>query len=66
MPAEPHGDLYPGCSPRLWWACSEPERPPDPFVLWDYDCSACRVKARVVVAAGGPGTAVLGRHFNLE
>lgn len=29
-----------------WYACTEPERPTDAFVMWHYhDCMACRIKA---------------------
>jgi hypothetical protein len=32
-----------------WYACDEPERPTDPYVLWHYDdCEACLIKARAV------------------
>ncbi len=38
----------------LWYACSEPERPTDAFVLWHYagggvDCTGCRVKADLLL-----------------
>lgn len=35
----------------FWWACHEPERPPDAYVRWHYrDCSACRIKIAAVAA----------------
>jgi hypothetical protein len=30
----------------LWFACTEPERPTDPFVTWHYEeCTGCQIKA---------------------
>lgn len=35
---------------REWYACSEPERPTDAYVLWHYSgCVACRFKADALV-----------------
>lgn len=31
--------------PGSWWACSEPERPPDGGVTYDEKCPACMLKA---------------------
>lgn len=35
-----------GCPVRTtWFACEEPERPPDPYVVWHYhSCRGCLVK----------------------
>lgn len=34
---------------RLWFACSAPEKPTDPYVIWHYNgCNACRLKAQAV------------------
>jgi hypothetical protein len=33
----------------VWLACSEPERPTDPWVIWHYEgCRACRIKAALL------------------
>ena len=38
---------------EFWYACEQPERPPDPYVLWHYDdprtgpCAGCAFKAHV-------------------
>ena len=35
----------------LWFACTEPERPTDPFVTWHYEeCVGCRVKAAALAS----------------
>ena len=39
--------------PWEWWGCMEPERPYDPSIFWDDHCSACMVKARLVLTAEG-------------
>lgn len=56
-------------TPGPWYACSEPERPTDPYVVWHYDdCPACRIKAQVVLnkmqqdMAPSTGT-MLGEHL---
>lgn len=59
MSAEGHAEIYPGASPLLWWACAEPERPPDPYILWKQGCRACLLKAETTIAAGGPGVDAL-------
>lgn len=34
-----------------WWlACEHPERPPDQWVLWSWDCDACLLHMRAAVA----------------
>jgi hypothetical protein len=44
-----------------WYACSQPEREPDPNVVWHYeDCPTCRFKMGVQVARN-PGDEVVGR-----
>jgi hypothetical protein len=65
MSVEGHGRPWPAASDLLWWACEEPERPPDPYIMWKDDCPACLLKARVTVAGGGPGVDILARHLNL-
>lgn len=35
----------------LWFACAEPERPTDAFVMWHYrGCRACSIKVDVLSA----------------
>jgi hypothetical protein len=40
-------------SAESWFACEEPERPTDPYVLWHYavgdDCAGCRLKAKLLL-----------------
>lgn len=33
-----------------WWACSEPERPCDPWTSFDEDCIWCLGKAKLYLA----------------
>lgn len=47
----------------FWWACHQPERPPDPYVMWHYrDCPACKVKIAAVAMQHGDDPHVL--HLN--
>lgn len=32
---------------RLWFACEQPERPPDAYVMWHYGEECCHLKAEV-------------------
>lgn len=51
----------------LWFACSEPERPPDPFVMWHYrDCKGCGWKAAMTIQRGGPAVDVLARLMGIH
>lgn len=49
------GDHY--LRPPSWFACSEPERPVDPHVIWHYatpdgvPCRGCAIKAGLLLAA---------------
>lgn len=65
--------LHEGNQPDQWWACSEPERPADKHVCWDYRCRACALHAHATVlndptfifaaTAAGPADAlVIGVH----
>lgn len=47
----------------LWEACSEPERPTDPYVTWKPGCRACLFKARVLLKMY-PGDPVVERHVH--
>lgn len=38
--------------PGVWWACSEPERPHDPWCAYAEDCQWCRTKAVLAVQMG--------------
>lgn len=35
-----------------WWACTEPERPPDGLTAYDELCQWCVVKARIDLTLG--------------
>jgi hypothetical protein len=63
---ESHAEIWPGASDLLWWACAEPERPPDPYIMWKQGCRACLVKAESTVDGGGPGVDVLARFMGLD
>jgi len=36
-----------------WWACSEPERPIDMFIVWDERCPKCIMQAELVLRVHG-------------
>ena len=60
VPPRPHGS-------RLWYACEQAERPPDPFVLWHYDdCKPCSWKAAFTIQQGGPGVHILARLMGIH
>lgn len=41
---------------RLWFRCSEPERPTDPNTVWHYEgCAACQFGVRQLLADGDNG-----------
>lgn len=45
----------------LWFACSEPERPTDPYVIWHYatdegHCAPCLLKHEAVMRMSGLDT----------
>lgn len=46
LPVDPHPDKTPnvvrdfGDQP-WWWACSQPERLPDDYACWLWECDAC-------------------------
>jgi len=35
---------------KVWWACSEPERPYDRYALFDWECDACTMSLITGVA----------------
>ena len=39
--------------PTQWFACTHPERPRDTEIIFDEDCPACIMKAKLVLAAEG-------------
>lgn len=52
---------------RLWYACEQAERPPDPFVVWHYrGCKPCSWKATFTIQSGGPGVDVLARLMGVH
>jgi len=58
-----HGTTGP---PGSWWACSNPERPPDDGVRFDFRCPACRIAAEAALRSGFTRTtdAVVGSGPN--
>ena len=36
-----------------WWACSEPERPLDMFIVWEPRCPKCIMQAELVLHVHG-------------
>lgn len=44
------GEPVPCPGSGLWFACEQPERPTDPFVMFHYDgCRACRLVVDMLV-----------------
>lgn len=59
-----HGRLP---EPDGWWACAQPERPPDGLCVYDRRCAKCRLKATADLAHDPDMRVVnLHNHDNIE
>lgn len=54
--------LHAGNQPDQWWACQQPERPPDDLCCWDYRCRPCALHAWATIQAGARDEPVMAAH----